>query len=79
MTAKEFDKALLAFLRREPFQPFTVVFDNGERFVVEEPHVVHGGDAGGGDAAYIDANDHVHFFGSHNVAELIPAATEAIS
>ena len=45
MTMDEFDRALLGFLRRKPFQPFTVVMDTGERFVVVSPQngvaVVH--------------------------------------
>jgi len=35
MTADTFDATLRAFMRRTPFQPFTVALVNGDRFEVD--------------------------------------------
>ena len=38
MVAEHFDATLRAFQRRTPFQPFTVVLVNGDRFEVDHPN-----------------------------------------
>jgi hypothetical protein len=37
MLAENFDSTLDAFMRRTPFQPFTVALVNGDRFEVDHP------------------------------------------
>lgn len=37
METENFDRTLNAFKRRSPFQPFTVVLVNGDRFEVDFP------------------------------------------
>jgi hypothetical protein len=37
MKRLEYDQAVRAFLRRQPFQPFVVEYEDGRRFVVEQP------------------------------------------
>ncbi len=37
MTIEHFDATLQVFQRRTPFQPFTVVLVNGDRFEVDHP------------------------------------------
>lgn len=37
MDVNNFDRSLIAFKRRTPFRPFTVVLVNGDRFEVDFP------------------------------------------
>ena len=40
MQAENFDRTLIAFQRRSPFQPFTVALVNGDRFEVDSPNAL---------------------------------------
>jgi hypothetical protein len=40
MTEASFRRALQAFSRRQPFQPFLVEFDSGDRLTVSHPEAV---------------------------------------
>jgi hypothetical protein len=58
MTAKEFDDTLRSFLNRKPFQAFVVEYDNGDRFLVDGPHVAFGN----GYAGFLGPNKELHRF-----------------
>ena len=40
MEANNFDRTLIAFRERKPFQPFTVALVNGDRFEVDSPNAL---------------------------------------
>ena len=40
MTAENFERALKAFLTREPFRPFTIVFKGGGREEIDRPDAI---------------------------------------
>ncbi len=73
MTPKEFEEQLVALLHREPFEPFIVEFDYGERFEVDAPFVSHSG----GSAGYIDPDDQLYLFDYQNVRQFIQPTSEA--
>ena len=37
MTVENFEKVLLAMIRRRPFKPFTIELHSGERFEIDHP------------------------------------------
>jgi hypothetical protein len=67
MTDSDFERALRALVRREPFEPFEVELRGGERFVVDQPDAVA---LQGGAAAFIGGDGSMHFFDSENVRSL---------
>jgi hypothetical protein len=38
MKRSEYDQLAREFIRREPFQPFVIEYEDGRRFVVEQRH-----------------------------------------
>jgi hypothetical protein len=73
MTPPEFEKKLAALLDREPFQPFIVEYDHGERFEVAEPYVSRSG----GSAGYITADQKLYLFDCQNVRQFLLTPSEA--
>jgi hypothetical protein len=73
MNPKEFEEQLVALLHREPFEPFIVEFDHGERFEVDARYVSHSGGAAG----YIDPIGRLFLFDWRNVRQFIQPASEA--
>ena len=79
MTAENFDRTLAAFQRRTPYQPFTVVLLNGDRFEVDHPGAMVYRD---GVALYAGPGGVPHVFDHEGVAQFIgdltnqPAAQE---
>jgi hypothetical protein len=73
MTAKEFEEQLVALLHREPFQPFIVEYEHGDRFEVDARYVSHSGGAAG----YIDPDGELFLFDWRNVRQFIQPASEA--
>src|SRR5690349_5897543 len=57
MTAHEFETTLRELLNKDPFQPFVVEYESGERIEVDGPHVAF---AGG--AASVQAADNEIYF-----------------
>lgn len=47
MSEDQFTAMLRQFTRQRPFIPFVVTLLDGERIIVEEPHVAFGGGAAG--------------------------------
>jgi hypothetical protein len=68
MTPKEFEEQLAALLHREPFQPFIVEHDHGERFEVDAPYVSRSG----GSAGYIAPDQKLYLFDYRNVRQFLP-------
>jgi hypothetical protein len=75
MTREQFTQTLTSFLRRRPFQPFTVVLADGERLEIDNPEAV--GHSGNGSAGFIDPDKEVYFFDFSNVRAFLPGVTEA--
>jgi hypothetical protein len=74
MTLEQFQQLLLKHLKRQPYQPFTVVLTSGETFVVDQPqYVAHSG----GGAGYIDPTGQPYLFNFTEVQEFRPLTTEA--
>jgi hypothetical protein len=74
MTAETFDDLLRKWVRRDPFQPFTIVKANGERIKVDVPTAIAFDGGGGG---FITPDGDVLFFECEEVQELKPAACES--
>lgn len=68
MNAESFDRILNAFKERKPFQPFTVVFVNGDRFEVDFPNGLVNRD---GVAIYIQSGGIPVFFDHEGVNQFI--------
>jgi hypothetical protein len=74
MPRATFEEALRAHLRRQPFQPFAIEFDDGRRWTVEQPEAIsyYTGDS----ALYFHADGSLDFVDSEAVrrfVELAPA------
>jgi hypothetical protein len=67
MSTKEFDKSLLALIRKQPFQPFEIELVDGERLAVDRADAVA---CNGGSGAFIAADGSIHFFDSRTVKRL---------
>ncbi|MFN4258380.1 MAG: hypothetical protein ACK4RK_03730 [Gemmataceae bacterium] len=68
MEARNFDKTLLAFRRRVPFRPFTVVLVNGDRFEVDHQEALVVRD---GVAVFIGPGGVPVLFDHEDVAQLV--------
>lgn len=68
METDNFDRTLIAFKRRSPFQPFTVVLVNGDRFEVDYPEALLVRD---GVAVYIAAGGFPVIFDHEGVSQFI--------
>jgi hypothetical protein len=68
MEADNFDQALSAFKRRNPFRPFTVAMVNGDRFEVDYPDALVVRD---GVAVYIRAGGVPILFDHEGVSQFI--------
>ncbi|HEY7155127.1 MAG TPA: hypothetical protein VH575_14280 [Gemmataceae bacterium] len=68
METANFDRALIAFKRRSPFRPFTVVLVDGDRFEVDYPEVLVVRD---GMAVYIAAGGVPVLFDHEGVSQFI--------
>jgi hypothetical protein len=76
MARPTFEQTIQRFLRRKPFKPFVIEFDNGQRWVVEKPEVLfhHTGDS----ALYFRPDGSFDFVDCDNVRQIIeltPAAS----
>ncbi len=68
MAPTQFEEAMRAHLKREPFRPFAIDMDTGERWVISQPdEVVHGA---GPTAVYFAPDRSIHFVGWDNVRQL---------
>jgi hypothetical protein len=63
MSRYDFERQLRDLLRRQPFEPFVVLVNNGRTIVVDEPTVAFGG----GRAGFIGPDESVDFFDCDNV------------
>ena len=72
MNVNEFENQLRILLRREPFQPFVVVVNDGRTIYVDEPAVAFGG----GRAGFIGPDEYVEFFDCENVVGFQPGTKE---
>jgi hypothetical protein len=68
MEANNFDGTLIAFKRRTPYRPFTVVLVNGDRFEVDYPDALVVRD---GVAVYIGAGGVPVLFDYEGVSQFI--------
>jgi len=75
MTAHEFETTLRELLNKDPFQPFIVEYEDGERFEVDGPHVAFAGGAASAHAA----DNEIYFFNYKNVRQFHPTSQEAHS
>lgn len=76
MNVPEFETTLQRFLRQEPFLPFLIELDDGERWVVPEQKAVMYLD--GPTGMYFRVDGSMYFLESHNVlriVELVPAGS----
>jgi len=72
MARPAFEQAMQAFLRRKPFKPFVIEFDNGEQWAVEKPETLfyYTGD----NALYFRADGSFDFVDCVNVKQLLDLA-----
>ena len=71
MQIEAFERSLRAFVRREPFQPFSVELTGGARFQVLHPEALA---FSGGLAVYIDPNGAPGLFDHESVSQLLGSA-----
>jgi hypothetical protein len=64
MSVTEFDKSLLALIRKQPFQPFEVDLIDGQRLTIDRADAIG---CNGGSAAFISADGSIHFFNNQKV------------
>jgi hypothetical protein len=75
MTAEQFEQTVRAFLRREPFQPFTIVLAGGDRVEVDQPEFVA---LAGGAGGYINPAGEPIFFDCDGVLEILLTTSEVV-
>jgi hypothetical protein len=75
MKLHEFEKELRSLLRREPFEPFVVLVNDGRTIYVDEPALAFGG----GRAGLIGPDEYVEFFDSESVIGFQPGTRETAS
>ena len=68
MKAEAFDRSLRAFVRRTPFQPFTVELVSGTRLEVKHPEALA---VNGGTAVYIAPDGTPALFDHKSVSQLV--------
>ena len=68
MQSEAFERSLRAFVRRAPFQPFTVELTSGARFQVLHPAALA---FNGGLAVYIDPDGAPSLFDHESVGQLL--------
>ena len=76
MTRASFEQGLQTLLKRQPFQPFIIEFDDGERWVVGEPAALWYQE--GRTAVYSRPDGSLHFVDCEAVrqfVELTPAGS----
>jgi hypothetical protein len=73
MKGEEFDRVTRAFLKRQPFQPFVIECDDGQRFVVREPAMLLG------TAMYFHANGEIDLIDNENVTRVVELPIPAAS
>ena len=73
MSSDQFEKQMLAHLRRDPFEPFIVRTDTDQLIVVDNPQAVA---ISGGGAGYIGP-EQLHFIESKQVVEIRSLNTPA--
>ena len=76
MHTDAFERSLRAFVRRTPFQPFTVELTSGSRFDVLHPEALA---FGGGLAVYISPDGTPSLFDSASVSQLLGNPEERTS
>ena len=75
MQTEAFERSLRAFVRRAPFQPFTVELTSGTRFQVLHPEALA---FNGGLAVYIDPDGAPSLFDHGSVSQLL-GSVDAVS
>jgi hypothetical protein len=72
MTPRSFEDAIKLHLRRQPFKPFLIEFDDGRQWVVEKPETVsyYTGDS----ALYFHADGSMDFVDSEVVCRIVECA-----
>ena len=68
MKREQFEQAMNAMLKRQPFRPFVIEMDHGEQFVVGQPEAVH---HHAGSALYFHPNEAFDFVDPENVKQLL--------
>jgi hypothetical protein len=68
MTRENYQKAVDAFKQRVPFQPFAIEMEDGRRFVVEDPQVLH---CYAGAGTFLHPNGDFDFVDSEDVKQLV--------
>lgn len=76
MELEDFEAQLRQFIRRRPFLPFTIYFENGERIDVDVPHSVA---FNGGSGAFIAPDEEIYFFNRKEVRNIAPTPAETTS
>jgi hypothetical protein len=72
MTAERFDDEIRRFIRARPFQPFSMVMDDGRLLHVERPKVAFNN----GGAAFVDADGEIQFVECEQVRDFRPSSEE---
>lgn len=75
MTPEFFDDTLERFMKRQPFAPFMVELNGGERFEVDHAHAVTWRE---GRAAFLGPGGILQLFDSQSVLQFIDAPAHAI-
>jgi hypothetical protein len=68
MKREDFEHAVTALLRRQPFRPFVIELDHGERLVVGQPDALK---HHAGSAIYFRPHGHFDFVDPENVKQLL--------
>ena len=68
MMRAQFDEVTRQFAKRQPFRPFVIEYDDGQRFVIEQPD---GFSSFAGSATYFDPAGELHLIDSENVRQVV--------
>jgi hypothetical protein len=69
MKRSDFDQVVRAFLERQPFRPFVIEFEEGERFVVDKPEALMA--PAFGKTVYFRPDGSFDFVDSENVSQVV--------
>jgi hypothetical protein len=71
MKRQQFDDAVRPFWKRQPFRPFVIEYEDGERFIVSDPNRFS---CGGGTASLFHPDDSLDIIDHENVSRVIDLA-----
>jgi hypothetical protein len=75
MKRAHFDEITRGFLKREPFRPFVIEYEDGRRFVVRDPKELH---CFAGSATYSPPDGSIHLLDNEEVAQVAELTETAV-